>query len=293
MSNKLKRAIIEIRWGPLASRRAVIEPGNTLRVGRTNRADFVVPHDEMMSSLHLELEWNGKTCLLRSLNGPQGTLVNGAAADVAEVPHGAWIRAGMTDFSLYIEESTPPKQSSVATSTEAQLMAERVLRILQAGACDAPLFAVLDAAQGDRVLELLRESVETYQSLYEGIQGWAMEDAAPYLVHFSARSRLIERLVREGWGKNWGIYLTTRETFSNVRRHLRRFLLVEEYETRKRMYFRFYDPRVLRAFLPLCTTRQLFAIYDKINALLIEGSKGEVLQFTHEAGTLANDTLPY
>jgi len=279
-----KRAILAIRWGPMASRRAIIEPGSTLRVGRTDRADLVVPHDEEMLALHLELQWDGARCLLRSSRGAQKTLVNGVATGEAEVPHGAWIRAGTTDFSFYIEESTPPRRGSVDTSPEAQARAQKTLDALRTEARGAPLLAVLDAAQGDRIVELLRESVDTYRSLYDGIQEVAMEDAAPYLVKFSERSRLLERLIQEGWGKSWGVYLACRSSFADVRRHFRRFLFVEEFETRERMYFRFYDPRVLRSFLPLLTPRQTVELFGEIETFLIEGKKGEVRRYAADTG---------
>jgi hypothetical protein len=268
----------------MASRRAIIEPGGTLRVGRTDRADLVVSHDEEMLALHLELQWDGARCLLRSSRGAQKTLVNGVAAGEAEVPHGAWIRAGTTDFSFYIEESTPPRRGTVDTSPEAQTRAQRILNELRAQARGAPLFAVLDAARGDRIVELLRESVDTYRSLYDGIQGVAMEDAAPYLVQLSEPSKLLERLVEEGWGKRWGVYLACRSPFADVRRHFRRFLFVEEFETRARMYFRFYDPWVLRIFLPICTPRQTFEFFGEIQTFFVEGKTGEILRFAMGTG---------
>lgn len=283
-----KRAILAIRWGPMASRRAIIEPGTTLRVGRTDRADLVIPQDDEMLALHLELQWDGARCLLRSSRGEQKTLINGISTGEAEVPHGAWIRAGATDFSFYVEESTPPRRGTVDTSPEAQAKAQRILDALRAQARGAPLFAVLDAARCDRIVELLRESVDTYRSLYDGIQEVAMEDAAPHLVQFSERSKLLDRIILEGWGKSWGVYLICRSPFADVRRHFRRFLFVEELETRQCMYFRFYDPRVLRSFLPLCTPRQKFELFGEVQSFLVESKKGEALRFVASGGDLCS-----
>jgi hypothetical protein len=42
--------------------------------------------------------------------------------------------------------------------------------MLRAEAERAPMFAILDAARDDRILELARQSVEAHQSLYEGVQ---------------------------------------------------------------------------------------------------------------------------
>lgn len=274
-----KRAIIEVRWGPLASRRVVLAPGSSLKVGRTDRADFVVAHDEQMSGVHMELTWDGSTCVLRDLKSAMGTLLDGAQVTSAEVANGAWIRAGGTDFSLYIEESTPPPRGSLDSSPEGRAKALQALAELQGAAREGSLYALLDAARSDRVVELLRESVETYRSLFEGIRGAVLEEAAPYLVELPAESRLLRRLVEEGWGRSWGIYLVSHRPLAQVRQHFRKILFVKEEDTRKEMFFRFYDPRVMRVFLPSCSARQVDDIYGEIAMFVTEGEGGEVLRF--------------
>lgn len=80
---------------------------------------------------------------------------------------------------------------------EAQV--SQALTLLRAEADKAPLFALLDAARDRRILELCRESVEEHRSLYDGLEGEKLAEAAPYLVAFEPGSRLLEALVREGW----------------------------------------------------------------------------------------------
>src|SRR5262249_39807517 len=108
-----------------------------------------------------------------------------------------------------------------------------------------PLFAILDAARDPRILALLVNSKEERPSLYEGAQGDRLAAVAAYLVQLPSASRFLDTLVQEGWGKSWGIYLTCNQPFKEVRKHFRRFLLVKT-EEGKELYFRFYDPRVLR-----------------------------------------------
>jgi hypothetical protein len=52
-----------------------------------------------------------------------------------------------------------------------------------------------------------------------------------------------------------------------------------EGEVRPR-YFRFYDPRVLRAVLPLCSARQAVEMFGDVRCFLMEGVGGEVLRLT-------------
>ena len=267
----------------MASQRTVIQPGETLRVGRTDRADLMLPHDEEMSGIHMELAWDGATCLLRDLKSAKGTQLDGARIESGEsgsVAHGGWIRAGTTNFSFYIEGHSRPPRGAIDMSPEGQAKAREVLSSLQREAQGAPLFALLDAAQSDRVMELLRESVEAYASLFEGTRGAVLEEAAPHLVELPEDSALLSRLIEEGWGKSWGVYLVCRRPLAEVRRHFRKLLFVKEEDTRRDMFFRFYDPRVLRAFLPSCTARQTEEMFGDIDMFLVEGEEGDVFRFT-------------
>jgi hypothetical protein len=55
--------------------------------------------------------------------------------------------------------------------------------------------------------------------------------------------------------------------------------MVEDDETRQRMYFRFYDPRVLREFMPIATLRQKDDLFEGVEAMLLEDETGEMLRF--------------
>lgn len=277
------RCIVEIRWGRLAGTKAVIPPGGTLVVGRVVRADLVVPHDDQLSALHFRLAWDGQRCALEDLESGSGTFLHGAAVTRAEVEHGGWIRAGETDFMIYVEGKTPARAEDPAEipgrlrwrEQRRRAAAAEALAHLRAEAALEPLYAVLDAARGERILELLREAVEPHRSLYEGAPGEPLENVAPYLVGpLAPDSRLLERLVEEGWGKRWGIYCIGRKPFKEVRRHLRRFLVVEIDDTGERVYFRFYDPRVLERFLPTCVPRQEEELFGDLLAFLVEGERG-------------------
>jgi hypothetical protein len=267
------KAIVEIRWGPLRGKKAVLPPGTSLRIGRTERADLVVEQDRQMAAAHFELRWDGTSCALRALTA-EATSLNGEHVTEGPVENGDWIKAGETVFSVYFEEHTRPRRNAGAEMTPAK---EQALATLEA--LDRPLFAVLDAARTDRILEVVRESVEDYRSLYEGTKGEALAEVAPYLVALPRGSRLLRRLVVEGWEKRWGIYLTCERPFKEVRTHLRRFLMVVNDEDEKRMYFRYYDPVSLRVFLPSCGVRQAAEFFGPIRSFLTESQSGEVVRF--------------
>jgi hypothetical protein len=265
------RLVVEVRWGPLAGRKAVIEPGQALRVGAAEPADLVIPHDRTMSGPHFELAWDGVTCRVRDLASALGTLVDGLAvtADApAEVAHTGWVRAGNTDFSVYVEARSAPRD--VAPPPDEALVLATLRPLADAGR----LFAVLDAARDPRIRRLLHEAAESSRSLYDGAAGDALAEDAPHLVQLRADSALLERLVREGWGRRWGIYLTSAAPFDAVRRHLRRFLMVAvEGPPRGRLYLRFYDPHVLRGVWQVLTPRQRALFGADLDELFAEGGE--------------------
>jgi hypothetical protein len=289
------RCIVEVRWGRLAGTKVAIEPGKTLRVGRGDMAQLVVRHDPRLSAVHFELAWDGARCTLRDLRSITGTQLNGEPVTEAEVEHGAWIHAGESDFMVYVEAHTPPPDEETEDEVDEDArrlrakrhaLAERALERLRDASSRAPMYAILDAARDDRILELLRESVERHQSLYEGQPGEPLEHVAPYLAGpMDPSSTLLSRLVLEGWGRRWGIYCTSLEPFREVRRHFRRFLMVELEASGQRVYFRFYDPGVIRIFIPTCAPLQIQEILGASERFLYEAADQDVASIGAELAT--------
>jgi len=140
-----------------------------------------------------------------------------------------------------------------------------------------PLFAVLDATRDPlTILGMLRSSGEEYQSLYEGMQGKMLEAYAPYLVRLPGDSRLLEALVAQGWGKNWGIFVVSAADFKSLRKHFRTFLMVKSPEG-DRLYFRYYDPRVVRVYLPTCNAEETNFVFGPVAAYLCEDETPDTL----------------
>jgi hypothetical protein len=287
------QVIVEITSDSSTGKKQIrIQPGQTVSVGRTTRADFPLPQDTYLSGVHFALEFESDACRLRDLNSSNGTFINGKQISEATLlREGDKIAAGRTTFVVHLEADENEFASPVTPQTDAAAplptgMNEpqtltynnRLLEILRGQ--PAPLFALLDAARDARVLELLRASKEKYQSLYEGEQGKLLDDYAPYLLSLPPKSDFLETLVSEGWGKSWGLFLTCDKQFAQLRRYLRRFLLVKD-ESGRELYFRFYDPRVMRVYLPTCTPAETTRMFGPISRYLIEAAEPDVLlQFT-------------
>jgi hypothetical protein len=166
----------------------------------------------------------------------------------------------------------PPARWKPATA-ELRAARETALAALRA---EKGLYAILDAARDARIKALVDVCEEEVRSLFDGPQGDVLAEVAPYLVRFGERSELLEVVVNEGWGDAWGVFLTSGRPFDEVRRRLRRSLMVMDEETGKRLYFRFYDPRVLRLFWPGATARQTSEMVGtEIEGFVVEGLEAE------------------
>src|SRR6185312_16115942 len=110
------------------------------------------------------------------------------------------------------------------------------------------LYAVLDAAQDkDLVAEAKRRFGAEVRTLFRGQAAEDLKEVAPYAFPVDPASDFLD-LWAEKWGKNVGILLTSAADPARLHRHLRDIFRAKD-EAGQEYYFRYYDPRVLRAFL--------------------------------------------
>jgi pSer/pThr/pTyr-binding forkhead associated (FHA) protein len=288
---------LEIVSGSQAGKKAPIEIGCCVHIGRSATTDITVTEDLLMSESHFAFWCDKNGCRLQDLQSAQGTFLNGRKITYAAARNGDEIIAGKTRFIIRVEDRSGVLTTVRLGSQTREFLSKAPAPNQTCGLLDLlrtqpdPLFAILDAARDPKVLEILRSCEQLYQSLYEGNKGKELASFAPYLVEVASAATLLETLVREGWGKSWGIYLTSRANFKETRRHFRHFLLVEAEDGRER-YFRFYDPRVLRVFLPTCTPQQVNEIFGPIGSYLLEGTDcTEFVQFTRSKASGVNQKV--
>jgi pSer/pThr/pTyr-binding forkhead associated (FHA) protein len=237
-----------------------------------------------MSSLHFMVEYDEKGAVLRDLASRNGTAVNGrsiAPAAAVYLANGDLIVAGETRFLVKIILAKPePVMEEPAAEPVPLTQQQKLISLLRRDF--QPLYALLDAAAEPSVLKALFESKEQYLSLFEGPKGAQLAHFAPYLIRLPAESPFIATLVEQGWGKNWGVYVTCGERLDRLRHHFRHLLMVKLPDN-KQVYFRFYDPRVLRLFLPTCNTQQIPLLFGPIRYYIMEDEKPDiVLRFSNK-----------
>ena len=138
------------------------------------------------------------------------------------------------------------------------------------------LYGVLDGAQAPTIQPAIAEAQNKSNCLFSGQMPPDLAAAAPWLVALEPGDTFTEWLLSSGWGKSWAVLFTAPASFKQVRSHLRTLFQVRDERGRK-LYFRWYDPRVLREYLPTCTPEELATVFGPIEVFLAEDETPNVL----------------
>lgn len=136
------------------------------------------------------------------------------------------------------------------------------------------VYVLLDGARDKMIVPMLRSSGLPFECLYAGELSPALMAAAPYLVQLAPESRFFNQLIGRAWGNAWGIFIVARPdvTLQALRRHFRTLLRVRT-EQGQVLVFRFYDPRVLRTYLPTCTATERKQFFGPIGTIAWESEQ--------------------
>jgi hypothetical protein len=140
------------------------------------------------------------------------------------------------------------------------------------------VYAILDGARDGRIEAMVRLSGLEYCCLYAGRLSPRLQTAAPYLVHLAPSARFTRDLLEWGWGRSWGFFtiVPADVTLQAQRRHFRTLLRVQD-EAGRILVFRFYDPRVLRVYLPSCTGKETSQIFGPVPRIVVEAEETDKL----------------
>ena len=245
--------------GPAMGMEVVLEPGVTVLVGRHANATLPVPNDSYLSGRHCELTLTDQGVVLRDVGSSNGTFVDEERIQAFLLPGDGSFRAGGSVFRIELNVVSVPSVFDLLSSQP------------------EAVYAVLDAARDPAIYPMLLTSGGFYTSLYAGQAALKLEAVSPYLVYLPPQSALLQRIVESGWGQSWGIFLTSSQSAETVWHELRRSLMVTMEETGKYVYFRFYDPRVLRVFLPVADPEQRAQLFGTISSVLMEAEDGSAM----------------
>ena len=141
------------------------------------------------------------------------------------------------------------------------------------------VWAVLDGARDKRVYSAVVGCYTDNCCLYSGDLPSELKLAAPYLVSLDPEDRTTRYILRHAWGNSWGIFFRSTASMETLRLHLKSLLIVKDH-TGRRLLFRYYDPRVLRVYLPTCWPNELETVFGPVKAYMVEGGEsGTVIQY--------------
>ncbi|HEY1220090.1 MAG: DUF4123 domain-containing protein [Bryobacteraceae bacterium] len=160
------------------------------------------------------------------------------------------------------------------------------------------VFTIADGAQDKRLYGAADASRQDRCCLYSVERRWGGQDlpwqllmTAPYLVELDPEEEFTRYVLRNGWDHHWGIFFRADSGIQKVRRHFRDLLTVRDDKGRKLM-FRYYDPRVLRAYLPTCLPSELRQVFGPVEVFIVPGDDPETaLVFRLNDGRLSKDVV--
>ena len=153
------------------------------------------------------------------------------------------------------------------------------------------VWAVLDGARDRKVYGEIVACNTDHCCLFSGELPSALKIAAPYLVSLDPEDRSTRNILKRAWGNSWGIFLRSTASMETLRRHLKGLLTAKDPRGRK-LFFRYYDPRVLRVYLPTCWPAELEQVCGPITAFLVEGADGATaIQYRHDEGRLTEKAV--
>lgn len=245
---------LELLNGPYGGRILRFQPGDIQTIGR-GEDNTIALHDEGQLLERDTTIWFDGSALQVCRNAP------------GKPPLGPFLKDEV--FPL---ENTRWQIRGLAVSVDAEdgpiaRLADYLSK--ECGRAECKLYAVVDTAAETGLYRFLAESGLAMESLLDGALRTRHLEQAPYLVALDPGSVAATRVLLRCWGKSRLLLLFSKETFAEVRKHLRRFLQVKTPEG-SIVFFRFFDPRILRAVLPWCDAKQAGSIFAGIEGFLVE-----------------------
>jgi hypothetical protein len=131
------------------------------------------------------------------------------------------------------------------------------------------VYAVLDASRDSRIPAFLDASGEQFRPLDPATR------ASVFVVAPAPQGRLLDVLIKDGWGHGWGFFCITAVSIDEACAHWRNYATLFTRAGRP-FTFRFWDPRVLRALVPSLPVEEATEFFGPISRIVVEGEKLEM-----------------
>lgn len=169
-------------------------------------------------------------------------------------------------LSCIVKPSSSKKSASPASLSKAER--DMLWRLMVSadgeGDVDRQVFVLLDGASVRQLPDFLEDEEVEHAPLIPPRNGEPEEiTRATYLARVERDSTVSDWLLTHGWGANWGIWISAPAglELEDLLSHLREMAQVRLPDGRI-VYFRYYDPRIWRAFVPTCDMPQLKHLFS-------------------------------
>lgn len=153
------------------------------------------------------------------------------------------------------------------------------------------LYCVLDGVMVPDLPKQLYAAQMPSHCLIKGNLTPDLVHAAPYLVVLPRDSKFTDWVLDGAIGKFWGIFFQSRHSMIEMQKHFTALLSAYD-EKGNRLNFRYYDPRVLRKFLPTCTPGELEVFFGRVDTFFAEAEDREnLVRFDIDNGALKRTEL--
>ncbi len=156
------------------------------------------------------------------------------------------------------------------------------------------LYGVLDCARAPELYEhAARLEPDAADCLFAGKLDPVLRQVSPFVVELSPSDPLSKLWRSRGWGQAWGILLSSNASLPVVRRRLRHFTLARLPDGSGPVMFRFWDPRVLRQYMPLVEPAAVGDWFTDIDRYIAETEDGVgSIRYALKNGALSVSTGP-
>ncbi len=170
------KALLKITSDPKIGESLTVQDGETIRIGRTKKADFVIDQARSLSSLHFSLSCKDGQCRLQDLESKNGTWVNDDRVANAVLRHGDTIMAGGVTFLVELEDiaseipntsTLPPLSGQALASVPAQTQAILSSSTMTQAVPEKKRAMPIGAGPRQFYVELYEEHLEESSALYE------------------------------------------------------------------------------------------------------------------------------
>ena len=143
------------------------------------------------------------------------------------------------------------------------------------------LYAVVDSVDAPGIAEKAKElGTAGAASLFCDSAEEEFWSVSPFL--FRVEQPTLQWIAETLWQQPWGVFVMSKSSMDEVRDHMRKFLVVLLPDG-ERWFFRFYDPRILKVYLPACNEAELQVFYGPVRAFAMKTPEEEQLWIVQRA----------